>query len=380
MISWKLKAQNHLPIGLDIGHDSIKMIQLAVNGERISVHAADKVYVDNNINGDKQARRSFVVSTIRQMLAKNDFHGRDVVSCLNGEQLRMTNLRLAETETSEIEQAVRNEVSQRFGMDPDKDAVDYLIVGDVHQGDEIKSELILFVTDKDSIDSHIGLLEEVGLKPVAIDTVPGALFRSFERTLRRQGDKEKTAVFIDVGGQFTTVVFGRATEISFAKQIPIGGEKFDRQIATRLGVEIDQARSLRMKLRSEKSADVQSDCHAADQADLDTSTRQAIADAVGIVAEELAREIALCFRYYTVTFRGKRVERAVFAGGGSYENILMNILRRQLPAEIELAQPLKSFDMANVHFESDRRSLLSEWSVAVGLGLKGLAVENYERN
>ncbi len=380
MISWKLKAQNHLPIGLDIGHDSIKMIQLAVNGERISVHAADKVYVDNNINGDKQARRSFVVSTIRQMLAKNDFHGRDVVSCLNGEQLRMTNLRLAETETSEIEQAVRNEVSQRFGMDPDKDAVDYLIVGDVHQGDEIKSELILFVTDKDSIDSHIGLLEEVGLKPVAIDTVPGALFRSFERTLRRQGDKEKTAVFIDVGGQFTTVVFGRATENSFAKQIPIGGEKFDRQIATRLGVEIDQARSLRMKLRSEKSADVQSDCHAADQADLDTSTRQAIADAVGIVAEELAREIALCFRYYTVTFRGKRVERAVFAGGGSYENILMNILRRQLPAEIELAQPLKSFDMANVHFESDRRSLLSEWSVAVGLGLKGLAVENYERN
>lgn len=380
MISWKLKAQNHLPIGLDIGHDSIKMIQLAVNGERISVHAADKVHVDNNINGDKQARRSFVVSTIRQMLAKNDFHGRDVVSCLNGEQLRMTNLRLAETETLEIEQAVRNEVSRRFGMDPDKDAVDYLIVGDVHQGDEIKSELILFVTDKDSIDSHIELLEEVGLKPIAIDTVPGALFRSFERTLRRQGDKEKTAVFIDVGGQFTTVVFGRATEISFAKQIPIGGEKFDRQIATRLGVEIDQARSLRMKLRSEKSADGQSDCHVPDQADLDTSTRQAIADAVGIVAEELAREISLCFRYYTVTFRGKRVERAVFAGGGSYENVLMNILRRQLPAEIELAQPLKSFDMANVHFESDRRSLLSEWSVAVGLGLKGLEVENYERN
>jgi hypothetical protein len=33
------------------------------------------------------------------------------------------------------------------------------------------------------------------------------------------------------------------------------------------------------------------------------------------VAEELAKEISLCFRYYTVTFRGKRVEKAIFTGG-----------------------------------------------------------------
>jgi Tfp pilus assembly PilM family ATPase len=65
------------------------------------------------------------------------------------------------------------------------------------------------------------------------------------------------------------------------------------------------------------------------------------------------------------------VERAVFSGGGAYEKILLNVLKRQLEVEIEMAQPLKGFDMTNLNFNSDRRGLLCEWAVAVGLGLKG---------
>ena len=108
-------------------------------------------------------------------------------------------------------------------------------------------------------------------------------------------------------------------------------------------------------------------------------------DAIGAVAEELAREISLCFRYYTVTFRGKRVERAIFSGGEAYESILLNVLRRQLPVEIEVAEPLRGFDMLDVNFDSDKRNQLCEWAVAVGLSLKswnrmGRKAGTYEGN
>ena len=49
MISWDLKARGYRPIGLDIGHDSIKMIQLAIKKDCISVVAADKVRSEPNI-------------------------------------------------------------------------------------------------------------------------------------------------------------------------------------------------------------------------------------------------------------------------------------------------------------------------------------------
>ena len=378
MISWGLKTRCLRPIGLDIGHNSIKMIQLLMNGEQISVIAAQKACIDPSINGDGQKRRSFVISAIRRMLEDGNFHRRNVISCLPNDGLKITSLRLAEAQSDEIEETLKKESAQRFGLDPDKDAMKYVVAGNVHQGDEIRNELILFAADNETVKSHIEMLEEARLRPVSIDTIPCALFRSFERLLRRQEDKEHTVVFVDVGNQFTTVVFGRGGEISFVKQIPLGGERFNEEIAAKLGVDISEAEMLREALQMEKSLSIPKPDLVEQPAvengqKLDASTRQAIVDVVSAVAEELTREISLCLRYYTVTFRGKRVGRAFFTGGGAYEYILLDVLKRQLAVEVEVAQPLKGFDMSseNLNFDSDRRGLLCEWTVAMGLSLKG---------
>ena len=365
---------------MDIGHNSIKAIQLVVNGGQMSVFAADETRIDPSVNSDEQARRAFIVSAIKRMLAQRHFHGRDVISCVPSGKLKITSLRLSEAEKGAIEQALRREVAQRFGLDPDEDAIDYVVAGHVRQGDELKSELIVFATDNQTIKNHIAMLEDAELRPVAIDTIPCALFRSFERSLRRQEDRELTVVFVDVGSCFTTVVFGRGGEISFVKQIPIGGEQFVQQVAAKLGISISEAEMLRESLRMESGfsllrPDAEDNPSQQDERNMDVSTRHAVSDAVTSVAEDLAREVALCLRYHTVTFRGKKVERAVFAGGGAYEDILLNVLRRQLAVEIEVAEPLRGIDLSSgrgrVSFHGDRRGLLCEWAVAVGLSLKG---------
>jgi type IV pilus assembly protein PilM len=380
MLGWNLKTRGLRPIGLDIGHHSIKMIQLLISESQIGVLAADKVYVDPSLNGDGEGRKRFVVSAIKRMLEKGNFYGRNVVSCLPNDKVKTTSLRFPEAETAHIEQALAKEAADRFGLDPDKDVINYMIAGSVRQGDEIKNELILFATDDETIKSHIAMLEEAQLKPVAIDTVPCALFRTFDRSLRRQRDRERTVVFVDIGAQFTTVVFGRGGEICFVKQMPIGGGNFDREIAAKLSIDTNEAATLRNSLRTERGLP-SSETELTDQSPkrgdqaLDAVTRQVIVDAIGAVAEEMAKEISLCFRYYTVTFRGKRVERAFLTGGEAYENILLNVLARKLAVEIEVAQPLKGFDLSSermhIYLDGDRRGLLCEWAVAVGLSLKG---------
>ncbi len=379
MVTWGLKIRGQQPIGLDIGHNSIKMIQLLIDDEQISVIAADETRIDAGVDGDEQSRRSFIVSAIKRMLANGSFQGKNVVSCLPSDKLRITSLRLAEAESYGIEQALKKEVVHRFGLDPDKDSMDYMVAGSVQQGDEVKNELILFATDNETIKNHIATLEEAELRPVAIDTIPCALFRSFERSLRRQEDRNRTAVFVDVGSCLTTVVFGRGGEISFIKQIQIGGQKFTQEIAAKLGINVNEAEMLQETLRVDPGllslkSDPAEQAPAEKWHNIDMSTRQVMVDAVSAVADELVREISLCLRYYTVTFRGKRVERAVFSGGGAYEDILLNILKRRLAVEIELAQPLRGFDLTsgriNVNFNSDMRGLFCEWAVAVGLGLK----------
>lgn len=376
MFYWNLKSRSLRPIGLDIGHHSIKMIQLAINDNQISVCAADKVCIDADINGDGEERRRFIISAINKMLSRGGFRGREVVSCLPNDKLKITSLRLAEAESAEIEQALAKEAVHRFGLDPDKDTINYLNAGTVRQGDEIKNELILFAADDETIRNHIAMLEEAQLKPVAIDAVPCALFRSFERNLRRQEDKERTVVFVDIGSQFTTVVFGRAGEICFVKKIPFGGDRFNQEIGAKLGIDINEVQILRAKFRMERGlsspwSNATEYSSADDGQRLDASTEQVMIDAINSVAHELAREISLCFRYYTVTFRGKFVDKAIFSGGETYENILLDALRGQLKIEIEAAQPLRGFDIKHARFDCSMQDLNCEWAVAVGLSLKG---------
>jgi type IV pilus assembly protein PilM len=360
------------PIGLDIGRTSIKMMQLAVNKGRISVVAADKMAVDA---ADEPARqRAATVSAIKEMLGKGRFRGTNVVSCLSNEQLKVKSLRIDVSEQDKIEETLKTDIAARFGLNAEKEEIEYMIAGDVRQGDELKSELLVFAVDKESVKSHIEMLEEAGLLPVSIDTVPCALFRSFERTLRRQEDKDVVNVFVDLGSTFTTVVAGRGSDISFVKQIALGGEKFNVEIGAKLGVETAQACMLRRRLNDNQDAD-----------GIDDATKQAIMDAMQGTIEQLAKEISLCFRYYSVTFRGSRPGRVIFTGGEAHEPTLLQALRRQLAVDIEIAQPLKGFDLSNVAFQNERRGgLMCDWAVAVGLSLKGMEAAKgkiaHERN
>jgi type IV pilus assembly protein PilM len=175
------------------------------------------------------------------------------------------------------------------------------------------------------------------------------------------------------------VVFGRGGQISFVKQIPIGGKNFIEEVAGKLGISSAEAEMLRKNLRKESDASRpkagSKRKSGSNNRKLDAATRQVITDAISSVANDLAKEISLCLRYYTVTFRGKRVQKATFAGGGAYEDILLDVLRDQLAVEVELAEPLRGFDLSSeansVRFEGDRRGRLCEWAVAVGLSLKG---------
>ncbi len=353
--NWTTGNQRVQPIGLDIGHSALKMVQVAVCEDRLRLLAARRLPVDPQVAWDTAEGRRVLALSIRQLLAGGDFRGRKVISALPIDRFRITSLRLAEAEAFQAEKALRREATERFGLDPREDSINYLLAGSVRQGDELKNEYILLAADSQTVRNHIALLEEAGLIPASIDAPPCALFRSFERTMRRQEDQEKTIIFTDIGHRYTTVVFGRAGEICFIKQIPIGTGHFDEEIASSLGIAEADAQLLRFKLQRDEP--------------VEAATRRHVVDALNTMAEQIAGEISLCLRYYTVTFRGKRVERAVVAGGGAYEQVLLDVLRRHLSVEIEIAEPLRGFDFRKGDGNWQERS--ADLALAVGLSLKG---------
>lgn len=352
--------QNVRPIGLDIGQTMVKMIQLSRQGEIWRVDAAEEADLDPQLEPDSDAWRQAVVDALLRCVQHGGFHGRQVVSCLPGDVLKIKSLRLDTADPEQIEQLIFTEVAPKFGLDAALDEIRYSVAGSVYQGEEIKNEVIFFGIDRSQLAAHIDLLEQAALEPIAIETVPGALFRSFQATLRRREDKEVVSVFVDLGAKYTTVIIGRGQEIAFIKQIPLAGRQFNEQVAARLDIPLEDAMKLRSRLLG------------ADAEGIDSETARAVRDAMSASVEELAHEISLCFKYYAVTFRGRRPSEAVFAGGEAYESSLMDALRRHLGVEIRIAEPLRGFDLTRAGFDRRRNPQLCEWTIAVGLALKGV--------
>lgn len=350
------------PIGLDIGHSMVKMIQLCQRDQIIRVVAAEEETINRQIAPGSEAWRQEVIELIKKMYHRGHFNGHSVVSGLPGDVLKIKSLRLENDFEQDIEETIKTEVAQRFGLNTDQDEIRYLIAGSAYQGEQIKNEVIFFGIEREQLTRHIELIEQAGLIPISLDTVPCALFRCFQSTLRRREDQDIVSVFVDLGSRYTTVIIGRGQEIAFVKQIPVGGNELNEQVALRLGINLDEAVQLRTRLRENDDA-------------VDEETRRAILDAMSSSIETLAHEISLCFRYYAVTFRGRRPAEAAFAGGEAYESALMDALRRHLGVEIRIAEPLRGYDLSCANFNRRRNPQMCEWAIAVGLALKGMELD-----
>lgn len=347
------------PIGVDIGHDCVRMIQLGCKEGMIRAESAEQEPIEPNSASDGSGYRASVVRAVRTMLSRGRFVGREAVSCLPGDTLKIKSLRLDALEAERLEEGEYGDLAQRFGLDPDKDEIRYLIAGSVYQGEDIKKEVIFFGMNRTQLMGHVALLEEAGLEPIAVDAMPCALFRSFQRTLRRQEDREVVSVLVNLGKYFTTVIIGRGASISLVKQIPLAEQHLTQKAADVLGISYEEAASQIRKgwdLRNLAS---------------DRVLEKSLSSAMSRTIEDLAREISLCFKYYAVTFRGERPSEVVFAGGRLYESLLMDLLRQQLNLEISIAEPLRGIDLSRVGFDRRPNPQMAEWAVAVGLALKG---------
>lgn len=349
------------PIGLDLGLDSIKMLQLEVleQPRGLSVVAAAKQPLPEEIRTQPELRLPVAMDLVRQMLRDGAFHGRRIVTCLPREIVHVKNIRLPIMPQAEIESAVEFEARNVFPFDTDQATLRYLPAGEVRQGSDTKLEVIALAARNEEITAFVEQLHRCGCVIESIDFEPCALYRGVERFIRRREDENEVSVLVDIGSRRSQVIIGKGREINFFKPVDIGSRQLQQAVARKLGITEDEARTLRRRL-----------LEPADPATAPNDpVRQAVHDATRGTIEELGREISLCLRYYSVTFRGQRPAKLRVVGGEASDPQVLAILADTLPVPVEPGRPLLSCNTSSMK-QSERRSNMSEWAVAFGLGLK----------
>ncbi len=198
----------------------------------------------------------------------------------------------------------------------------------------------------------------------------------FERYLRRRGDDEAGSVLVDIGAGGTRVIVARGKQIVFVKSIDIGGQTLTEAVARQLNLTNSEAHELRM--RAPKPEQRAGDEPGDQQSEL-SSVDWTIHDAVRGEVENLAREISLCLRYCSVTFRGLHPQCVTLTGGEVYDTLLVRLLSEQVTLNCVIGHPLKGIDISAVDLNWDRRVMLTEWAMCTGLAMRDVDFDETER-
>jgi len=349
-----------LPIGLDIGHDSVKMLQLELCGGELIARAAASRPLDPLLRAKGEAAMDAALEVAADLLRRGGFIGRRVVAALPREIVHIKNLRLPLMPAAELPTAIRFEARNIFPFDTESAYVDYLAVSEVRQGGDVRQEVIVLAARQAEVDDFLERLDRVGMIVDSLDADPCALYRTVEKFVRRRDDDLEVHVLIDVGLRRTQVVIGRGRELTFVKPIDIGGQRLNEIVAQRLGITMAEAQSLRRRLSAmpqEGGVDGQE------------SVRQAVFNATRAIMEELGREVSLCLRYHSVTFRGPGPTRVRVLGGEANDPNLRTVLGAALSMPVEVGRPLISVNCSECK-AANQPGPMCEWATALGLVLK----------
>lgn len=335
------------PIGIDIGTQSLKLVQLDAARRQI----VDLARHEFNASDPDQRERQ-LVEALRRARETHGFRGRTAVVCLSGDQLYVQNIRVPQAAGDELRRIVANEAANRAGFGGDEAEVRFVEAGDVRQGEGFRREVILLAARKAAVQKLTELTEEAGFEPAAVDVEPGALLRGYLAQFRRDDDQQRRTMIVNIGAATTKVIIAQGAAPLFVKYVDIGGRQMDESVAKHFRVSLAEAASLRRNSGDRR----------ADQRDPEVA--RTLLEAVRPILDRLGNELAMCLRYFSVTFRGQPVEQIIFGGGEASEQ-LTDWLQPRLDIPCQLSQPLRAFDRCPAHGPR-----AGQWDVAVGLALR----------
>jgi len=297
----QLFKSHRLPIGIDFGERTTRLIQLAPKGDGFDVVAA-AAFPTPDLEASN--RNESLSQLIQEALSSHSFVGKRVVSSLPASAVQYKNIRLPQMPADELRSAVEWEAKDRLTQSDH--SIQFFDAGDVRHGEETRREVILLAAENKLIEEHMAVLTQAGLTPTAIDAAPGALARCLSPQ-PIQEVSEQTQVLIDMGYASTKVLLVRNGRVVFFKLIPFGGRRLDETVAQHLSMPLVDAAEVRFRMAASEEAP--------DDKPLFGTTRKetvnrAIFEATRSTVEELSKEIGLCLRYFSVTFRGRRPDAA----------------------------------------------------------------------
>jgi type IV pilus assembly protein PilM len=159
-----------------------------------------------------------------------------------------------------------------------------------------------------------------------------------------------TVALVNMGAVATNITILDSGEVVFSRDIPIGGSSYTHDLATALGVNTDEAESIKLGMSAGETPD---------EAVRSVKTTHAI----------VTEEIKSTFEFFQNTTKTKGINRAFITGGGSKVPGLAAQLGQVVPCEV--MNPFLRLKVDSSRFPvAYLKEVKDLAAIAIGLGLR----------
>lgn len=335
--------------GFDIGHGSVKIIELKKDKNKVSVNGYGSIQFDPVAIQDGEIVDFEIVAKAIKELFNSKLIG-NIETSSAAVSLPVTHtfsrvVTLPILGKSDLIEAIKLEAEQYIPIPVDDLYIDYQIIEQTNTDQDI----LLAAAPKRVVDSYINLFNILGLEVAILE--PSIL--SVTRLVKHAENADVPTLVIDLGSMTTDLIIVDGS-VRVTGTIKFGGNNITSAIATTLNIDEKEAHILKTKYG------------------LDPSKKQAeITDALNPVISKLVSEIRKVVRYFEDRSEDRKssskVEQIIILGGGAnlpgFSSHLTGVLR--IPTRLCSSWQNIGFDKLQPPHQAET----TMYATATGLGL-----------
>ncbi len=309
------KKDHVYPIGVDMGEDDIRLVQLANGQESVSLIAGRSETRPSDIEAGSAAWQRWAVEILRQVMANSGFQGKQVIAAIPANQVFIDHVKMPKITDVKLEDTIFSKIKHQLPFKPERnDTLIKCIPTD-------QDNALVMVAERKIIDRHLAIYEKVGIAIQSLGVWPVALTNCYTKFFgRRETDLKAIVMLLDIEPTCTNLVICRHKNLLFACSIPIGAKQLD----------------------DEK------------------------------VVTRLVFELTTCRRHLISTYRNACIERLIFLSGQAVDVNICTTIAKQLEIQAQMGDCLAAVEVIDPHHTGiDRRNgdANVNWAIAFGLGL-----------
>jgi type IV pilus assembly protein PilM len=339
-------------VGLDIGSNTVKAIELKPSGKgyRVGAIGVEPVPPDSIVDGaiiDSGA----VADAVRRLFTGKQFKAKDVAASLSGNSVIVKKITLPLMSAQELSESIYWEAEQYIPFDIQDVNLDYEILdagnGPNNQG---TMEVLLVAAKKDKIADYTSVITQAGRIPVVVDVDAFALQNAYE--VNYGLETNGVVVLLNAGASAININILSGSQSVFTRDVSMGGNAFTEALQKELSLPHDAAEQLK---KGETVGGV---------------TYDEARPVLKAMTDNVLLEVEKTFDFFKATASSDQIDRIVLSGGASRVEGFTEALRERFDTKVENFDPFKqvTFDERRLGVSAEEMAPVA--AVAVGLALR----------